>query len=289
MTVTQTANNSLRFSHEAIKRQLDKIFRFPVFSESAILRRFLDFIVGQTLAGNENCVKEYTIAINVLGKPVHFKPQENGIVRIHAGRLRRALNRYYDESGAEDPIFISIPKGKYIPNFGDRPQPNTAQFEHEPGQPIHILHRLHPAPILAVLPFHFSPVSELLASFAEGVSMQLSTSLARDRRHSVVAFQVVKSIFERTSDIRELTEALHADIMIDGNLQLLNDRLRFNLQIIKTISLEQIWGELFERTLTSSTAFNVQDEMVRLATTVIEVQEAGLFGFRKEWAAKVAG
>jgi TolB-like protein len=105
----------------------------------------------------------------------------------------------------------------------------------------------------------------------------------------VVAFQVVKSIFERTSDIRELTEALHADIMIDGNLQLLNDRLRFNLQIIKTISLEQIWGELFERTLTSSTAFNVQDEMVRLATTVIEVQEAGLFGFRKEWAAKVAG
>src|SRR4030095_1560150 len=99
MTVTQTSDKGLRFSREAIERQLAKIFQFPVFTESAILRRFLEFIVGQTLAGNENCVKEYTIAINVLGKPVYFKPQENCIVRIHAGRLRRALNRYYDESG----------------------------------------------------------------------------------------------------------------------------------------------------------------------------------------------
>ena len=41
-------------------------------------------------------LKEYTIAVNVLDKPTNFKPQDNSIVRIHAGRLRRALNHFYN-------------------------------------------------------------------------------------------------------------------------------------------------------------------------------------------------
>ena len=58
-------------------------------------------------AGRSNTIKEYTIAVNVLNKPVSFKPQHDAIVRIHAGRLRRALNYYYKEPGTET-------KSKYL-------------------------------------------------------------------------------------------------------------------------------------------------------------------------------
>jgi len=108
------------FSVAAVEEELERIFRDPHFTESAILKKFLSFIVQETIQGRSNCLKEYTIAINVLEKPLSFNPQENGIVRIHAGRLRRALSDYYNDLGRDDQVVISIPKGKYVPFFANR-------------------------------------------------------------------------------------------------------------------------------------------------------------------------
>src|ERR1043165_9440868 len=96
------------FTLAAIDQQLERIFLDSHFTESEILKKFLCFIVHETIAGRANCLKEYTIATNVLGKPTSFNPQENGIVRIHAGRLRRALIDYYQSKGVDDPIVIDV-------------------------------------------------------------------------------------------------------------------------------------------------------------------------------------
>src|SRR5689334_19935434 len=109
----------VKFSKEEIDIQLQKILRNPRFMGSDILKRFLTFIVDQTLMGHSDWLKEYTIGVKVLNKPIDFKPQENGIVRIHAGRLRRALHHYYQQTGTRDAIYISIPKGGYIPTFSN--------------------------------------------------------------------------------------------------------------------------------------------------------------------------
>ena len=82
-------------SKEIINHQLQKIISDPIFAVSNILRRFLSFIVEETLAGHSNQLKEYTIGVKVLNKPTDFQPQKDAIVRIHAGRLRRALSHYY--------------------------------------------------------------------------------------------------------------------------------------------------------------------------------------------------
>src|SRR4029079_6139858 len=114
------SSSDILFNVAAVEEQLERIFRDPHFTESAILRKFLSFIVQETTHGRSNCLKEYTIAINVLEKPLNFNPQENGIVRIHAGRLRRALSEYYSDIGRNDQIVITIPKGKYVPIFSNR-------------------------------------------------------------------------------------------------------------------------------------------------------------------------
>ncbi len=92
MSTEKVFSSSELLSETLIQDQLQKIFLCPVFAVSDILRRFLSHIVQETLAGRSNTIKEYTIAVNVLNKPVSFKPQHDAIVRIHAGRLRRALN-----------------------------------------------------------------------------------------------------------------------------------------------------------------------------------------------------
>ena len=120
MSTKTITDASESFSEDLIHEQLQKIFLCPVFAVSDILRRFLSHIVEETLAGRSNTIKEYTIAVNVLNKPVSFKPQHDAIVRIHAGRLRRALNYYYKEPGIGDQIEIQVPKGSYVPVFTNK-------------------------------------------------------------------------------------------------------------------------------------------------------------------------
>src|SRR5664279_1719084 len=91
MPTSQKSLTSELLSEDLIYDQLQKIFNCSVFSVSDILRRFLTYIIQETLAGRSNIIKEYTIAVSVLNKPASFKPQQDAIVRIHAGRLRRCL------------------------------------------------------------------------------------------------------------------------------------------------------------------------------------------------------
>src|SRR6476620_10252975 len=110
MTNPQISSDTC-FSNDAINQQLQKILLDPIFSVSDILKRFLSFIVEETFAGHSNQLKEYTIGVKVLNKPIGFNPQQDAVVRIHAGRLRRALNQYYKNAGAAESLRLSIPKG----------------------------------------------------------------------------------------------------------------------------------------------------------------------------------
>ena len=81
------------------------------------LRAFLRYVVEEALAGRSDRIKAYTIAIEVFGRDADFDTRNDPVVRIEAGRLRRALERYYLVAGQGDPVVIDIPKGGYAPTF----------------------------------------------------------------------------------------------------------------------------------------------------------------------------
>ncbi len=105
------------FTHFQITEQLKKISRSSILKNSPVLRQFLQFVVEETLEGKGERIKEYTIGTQVLGRKPDFDPQLDAIVRIHAGRLRRALNEFYSGEGKDDLMRVSIPKGGYTPDF----------------------------------------------------------------------------------------------------------------------------------------------------------------------------
>ena len=71
----------------------------------------------KTLAGESADIKGYTVATQVLGRKADFDPNLDPIVRIQAGRLRRALEQYYGVQGKSDAVVIDVPKGSYVPVF----------------------------------------------------------------------------------------------------------------------------------------------------------------------------
>ncbi|QKK29512.1 adenylate cyclase [Rhizobium indicum] len=99
-----------------IREQLERVVSSPEFPGIGRAAAFLRYVVSETLEGRGNRIKAYSIAIEVFGRDAGFT-QDDPVVRIEAGRLRRSLERYYLVAGQHDPVRIDIPKGGYVPTF----------------------------------------------------------------------------------------------------------------------------------------------------------------------------
>ena len=102
---------------ETIEGQLDRILSSPGFLAAPQRSNFLRYVVEETLAGRSSQIKQYTVAVRAFGRDPSFNPQIDNIVRIEARGLRRALRKYYESQGSNDPVCIDIPKGSYVPVF----------------------------------------------------------------------------------------------------------------------------------------------------------------------------
>lgn len=104
-------------SADAVRAALDRVLAAEAFRAAPQLSAFLAFVVGRTLEGRGAELKGYTIAVEAFGRPADFDPQTDPIVRVEAGRLRRALGQYYAGEGQNEPVRIAMPVGTYVPVF----------------------------------------------------------------------------------------------------------------------------------------------------------------------------
>ena len=107
-------------TEDEITRQIERMLASPDFVGSPQQVAFLKYVVNQTLAGNASRIKGYTVATEVFGRRSDFNQSIDPVVSVQAGRLRRAIERYYLTVGTNDPIRIDIPKGTYVPVFEKR-------------------------------------------------------------------------------------------------------------------------------------------------------------------------
>lgn len=77
---------------------------------------FLSYVVEQVINGDHKRIKAYTVAVDALGKPDTFDPQNDPVVRVLAGRLRASLSAYY-ETNPDTDVYIEMKPGSYVPLF----------------------------------------------------------------------------------------------------------------------------------------------------------------------------
>lgn len=105
---------------EAIRAQLARILSSPTFSRANRSSQLLQFVVESTLAGDQQKLREHTIATQVFGRPDSFDPRIDSLVRVEVTRLRSRLQAYYDSALETGDIEIAVAPGTYVPTFESR-------------------------------------------------------------------------------------------------------------------------------------------------------------------------
>src|ERR1035438_9916013 len=94
-------------------QQVDRLINSHSLRGSEALCKLLRYLADRALDHPGVALKEYQIAIEVLGRSSDFDPQSDSSVRVQAGRLRVKLEEYYAGEGQHDSVIVELPKGSY--------------------------------------------------------------------------------------------------------------------------------------------------------------------------------
>ncbi len=87
------STSSLPVLPDEARAELARVLGWDEIAGSLQLASFLRFVVEEHLAGRSEQIKERTVAIRALDRESDFNPRCDCIVRVVAGKLRRALER----------------------------------------------------------------------------------------------------------------------------------------------------------------------------------------------------
>ena len=261
-TATTTAGEP---GPEEVRTQLDRILGHRDFEASTRTRELLRFVVEETLAGRRHRLKGYTIAVEVFGRAKDFDANLDPIVRIQAGRLRRALERYYLVAGGDDPVLITVPKGGYVATFARKersaPTPARSVFETVPTLPLGVS--------VAVLPFKEIPPSAESRFFGEGLTEDLCHEL--DRYQDLVVIPCHGATWAiGGSDDREPSRALGARFLLEGSVRRSEPEVKVSARLIDAAEgHHQVWAQGYRRPLSPSSLIGIQEEIARSVATAV--------------------
>jgi hypothetical protein len=119
----------------AVREQLEALVQDPAFRSSKRSVQFLSYVVGQTLEGSADQIKERTIGVEVFGRSPTYDTNLDHVVRTAAIELRKRLAVYYGDERHRSELHISLVPGSYIPRFTLPTQASPNIAEPEPAHP----------------------------------------------------------------------------------------------------------------------------------------------------------
>jgi TolB-like protein len=240
----------------AVREQLRRILDSHDFDASERNGNFLAYVVEEALEGRSARIKAYTIATTVFRRDASFDPQLDSIVRIEAGRIRRALGHYYLTAGAKDLILITLPRGSYVPVFEVTASPGTV---HAPPVAPARSNRC-PGCTILVAAFEEDGGQSPFPNFARGFSRQMTVALTRFADLSVLA---VDGRFEPESDVTsgEYLAKLGVDFLLTGGTAVSAESFSIEVMLMEARTRRYVWAEHFHGKLTPSEILKVRDEV----------------------------
>ena len=124
---------------------------------------------------------------------------------------------------------------------------------------------------VAVLPFKFTGNNADLNSLAEGLSEEVITGLSRFSYLRVIARGSTAKYSSESGDVRAIGKELGARYVMEASLRQAGSKLRLAVQLVDAVSGAHLWAETYERTFSSETVFELQDDLVpRIVSTVAD-------------------
>ena len=106
----------------AVEREelVRRVASSSTFERSPRLRAFFLHVCRCALDNKPEGATEQQVGICVYDRPPGYNPNEDNIVRSQARLLRLKLEHHFANEGKDAAIFITIPKGRYLPVFETR-------------------------------------------------------------------------------------------------------------------------------------------------------------------------
>ena len=143
--------------------------------------------------------------------------------------------------------------------------PGGSHFAQDGGEPTL---PLPDRPSIAVLPFHNMSGDPDQEYFADGISEDLITGLARIRWLFVIARNSTFVYKHRAVDVKQVSRELGVRYVLEGSVRRAGKRLRISAQLIDAMTGGHHWAERYDREL--GDIFAVQDEITRSVAAAIE-------------------
>ena len=219
-----------KISDKAARQQLTRILTSKTFSRVDRLKRFVDFIVTESVEGRGGDLKEYVIGVQVFGKDTGFDPRTDPIVRVQARRLRTRLARYYLDEGNSDEVVVDLPKGGYAPVFkprGDAPAAKRSLTAALVGRNT-----------VAVLPWADYSAGGTLDYFCRGLRDETVQALTSLKALRVVALRADNPVGDEAGGERP-----DAALLITGGVRSARDQVRVTTHLVDGASGFYLWSE----------------------------------------------
>ena len=100
-----------------VLEQTERVLASPLFRNSKRYPDLLRYVVGKTLRGETDAIKERTLGIEVFHRQPDYDTNADPVVRVAAGEVRKRLAQYYTEDRHKDELRIDLPSGSYLPIF----------------------------------------------------------------------------------------------------------------------------------------------------------------------------
>jgi len=221
-----------------IRGQLDLILRSRAFIQSHRIRRFLQFVVEESLLGQPHRLKEYLIGLEVFDRREAFDPRVDSIVRVEARRLRYKLEEYYRSEGREDGIRIVLRKGSYVPIFEYRSAGNVFG-------PVSTRRSME----ISLLPLLGSTIETggpEASAAAEEIQRRLAHILIKEGCFQVTVKSPPNQIPAENVLPGVANTVSTADYLIEGSMELQNAGFRLLLQLQQSVDGSYIWSETMD-------------------------------------------
>lgn len=248
-------NSTGSISSDEKRGELERVLAGEDFSRSPRLSSFLRFIIEESLAGRGERINGTQVAIEVFDRDASFDPRTDPVVRAEAGRLRRALERYYLTAGARNPLRIEIPKGGYRPEIKQLREPASSSQVARPES--------HGNLSVAVLPLRNLSGDLARSFFAEALTEQIAIALSRFQYFWVTTARAAPPREEQAMEIRELGRGLGVRFVLDGSVSWQDDQIRLAATLSDTATGHLEWAEQFDCDLKASDLFKLQDDLTR--------------------------
>jgi adenylate cyclase len=116
-------------------------------------------------------------------------------------------------------------------------------------------------PVVAVLPFENLSEDPKQEFFSDGLTDEIITALSRFKDLFVIARNSTFRYKGQAVDVRQLNKELGARYVLEGSVQRAQDTLRVTAQLLDAKDGTHLWAETYDRELSASSVFAVQDEI----------------------------